>query len=304
LAHPNLPHASPVARAGAGRALAQLGDPRPGVGVDSVTGLPDIVWCSVPAGPFLMGSSGVDEMAYDREKPQHEVTLPGFRIAKYPVTNAHFAAFVQAGGYHQRRFWTDNGWKRKDNEGWIGARDFGTPFNLANHPVVGVSWYEAVAYCRWLTEVWRAIGRIGPDEVVRLPTEAEWEKAARGTDGQRYPWGDEPDPGRANYADTGIGTTSAVGIFPGGASPYGLLDMSGNVWEWCATRWRESYPLPEVDEWSCEYVNGEARRVVRGGSSDFNARLARCAYRHWDLPYYGYVNFGFRVAAAPFSPSL
>jgi len=204
--------------------LARLGDPRPGVGVDLKTGLPDFVWCEVPAGPFLIGSGDDDEMAMDREKPQHTLKLPAFKIGQYPVTNSQYRPFVEAGGYGMNNlwreavkagFWQEEGFKgRFDDEPRDRPVDYGAPFNLDNHPVVGVSWYEVVAYCRWLTEVWREGGRIEPDEAVRLPTEAEWEKAARGTDGRRYPWGDEEDPARANYDDTGFGSTSAVACYP------------------------------------------------------------------------------------------
>jgi len=184
-----------------------------------------------------MGSTDEDKMAWDDEKPQHEVTLEAYRIGKFPITNAQYAEFVAAGGYSKRRYWTTAGWERKERDGWTGAHDYGLPYTLAQHPVVGVSWYEATAFCCWLTEHLRESGELSSDETVELPTEEQWEKAARGTDGRIYPWGDEPDPTRANYSDTKIGTTSAVGSFPSGASPYGVEDMSGNVWEWCQTEW-------------------------------------------------------------------
>ena len=140
-------------------------------------------------------------------------------MARYPVTVAQFEAFVQASGY------------KPGNEDCVRG--------LPNHPVVWVSWHDALAYCEWLTarlrewpetpeplaHVLRAAGWC-----VTLPSEAEWEKAARGSDGRRYPWGDDPDPNRANYDETGIGKTSAVGCFPGGVSPHGVEEMSGNVW--------------------------------------------------------------------------
>ncbi len=256
----------PVARSLAGDALSRLGDPRPGVGLDPGTGLPDIAWCDVPAGPFLMGSDDSDGLAYDDEKPQQEVLIVyGYRIARYPLTNLQYASFLRAQGYQERRYWTDAGWQWKADR--AGPVTYGGAFDLLNHPVVGVSWYEAVAFCRWLTERLRATGGIERDEEVRLPTEAEWEKAARGTGGRLFPWGDEFDADRCNMADTGIDTTSAVGAFPGGASPYGLLDMSGNVDEWCRTRWRDSY-----QEAAGESLEGDALRVVRGGSFDNNQR--------------------------------
>ena len=134
-------------------------------------------------------------------------------------------------------------------------------FDLPNHPVVDVSWYEAVAFCNWLTERLREAGAMQPEQRIQLPTEAQWEKAARSTDGRRYPWGAEITPDYANYRNTGIGTTTAVGIFPKGESPYGVLDMSGNVWEWCLTKWRKNYREQADDD-----LEGDVVRVVRGGS--------------------------------------
>jgi formylglycine-generating enzyme required for sulfatase activity len=288
----------PVERAAAGRALAQIGDPRPGVGTDLATGLPDIAWCPVPAGSFLMGSSEADELAYDDEKPQHEVTLSAFKIAKYLVTNAQFQTFVDdPHGYRDDAWWTPDGLKWRGHR--AAAEKYGGVFDLSNHPVVGVSWYEAVAFCRWLTTAWRAEGVIADGEVVRLPTEAEWEKAARGPDGRIYPWGNEFDPAKCNMDDTGIGSTSAVGIFPAGASPYGVLDLSGNVLEWCATRWQAGYPLPEkVDEWSNNYISGTSPRVWRGGAWDNNRNNVRSAYRNRNNPDNRNNNLGLRVVVA------
>jgi len=195
-----------------------------------------------------------------------------------------------------------------DDEPRAVPHDFGDPFNLPNHPVVGVTWYEAVAFCRWLQSqianrewrVWRGgqveVRRVEAQNVaVRLPSEAEWEKAARGVDGQRYPWGDDPDPNRANYDETGIGTTSAVGCFPGGASPYGVEDLSGNVWEWCATKWEDDYRDYKGDS----SLEGGDRRVLRGGAFLNVVRYVRCAARHGNDPYYWYWYNGFRLVASP-----
>jgi formylglycine-generating enzyme required for sulfatase activity len=297
-----------LARVQAGDALAHLGDPRPGVGVDPATGLPGILLCPVPAGSFLMGSSDADETAMSSEKPQHEVTLLAFEIAKYPVTNVQYGAFVEAGGYDERRYWTEDGWGWRERGGWMGPRDFGAPYNLPNHPVVGVSWYEALAFCRWLTAFWRAEGRIAGDEVVRLPSEAEWEKAARGSDGRRFPWGGDPDPNRANYGDMGIGTSSAAGCFPGGASPYGCLDMAGNVWEWASSLWggiwgepEFGYPYDSTDGRENLEAGDRVSRVLRGGSFyDYEGR-ARCACRGHISPDGRNMEIGFRYAVARFS---
>jgi len=322
-----------VERAAAGRALARLGDPRPGVGLSplplageglGVGGfLPCILWCYVPPGPFTMGSTDDDSMAYDDEKPQHpnDSITEGYLISRYPVTNAQFAAFVEAGGYREQRYWPEAEQAEVWSEGRVKAwnddepreepYDFGEPFNLSNHPVVGVSWYEALAFCRWLAEglrisdyrfqVWRG-GQLEPlnlkPETVRLPSEAEWEKAARGTDGQRYPWGENPDPDRANYDETGIGTTSAVGCFPGGASPYGVEDLSGNVWEWTRSLYRD-YPYAPKDGRENLEAGSGVGRVLRGGAFGDGASHVRCACRSWYLPLNRDWRLGFRFVASP-----
>jgi formylglycine-generating enzyme required for sulfatase activity len=305
--------ARPTVRAAAGRALAKLGDPRPGISLAPETNLPDVLWCYVPPGPFMMGSSDDDGMAYSDEKPQHrnESITDGYLISRHPVTNAQFAAFVEAGGYQERRYWTEAGWRWKEGEGRTAPDDYGEPFSLPNHPVVGVTWYEAVAFCRWLDEwlqvssfkfqVWRdgqpeTLNLERETIAVRLPGEAEWEKAARGTERQRYPWGNDPGPDQANYEETGIGTTSTPGCFPGGASPYGAEDLSGNVWEWTRNL-HEGYPYDPGD--GREDLESQGRRVLRGGAFSNEAWFVRCACRFRDFPHYRGRNRGFRVVASP-----
>jgi formylglycine-generating enzyme required for sulfatase activity len=283
-------------RARAGQALARAGDPRRGVGLRE-DGLPDIVWCEVPAGLFLMGSTDEDGMAYSREKPQHEYEIEQpYAISRYPVTNAQYAAFVQAGGYGERRYWTEAGWVWREEENITGPEEYGTPYNLPNHPAVGVSWYESEAFCLWLTEELRREGGLAEFQEITLPTEPQWEKAARSGDGRIYPWGAEPDPEKANYDDTGIGSTSAVGCFPGGASPYGVEELSGNVWEWCRTKWESDYRACENDS----TLEGAARRVVRGGAFNSPEHLVRCASRYGPYPYGRHFDYGFRVVVSPF----
>ena len=301
----------PAARVEAGDWLARLGDPRPGVSVDPETGLPDILWCHVPPGPFTMGSADGDEMAYDDEKPRHPngSVTEGYLVSRYPITNAQFAAFIAAGGYGERRYWTKVGWDLQKGEEWTGVSDCGELLNLPSRPVVGVSWYEAVAFCRWLTErlqdvgyrprVWRdgqlkTLGLQPETFTVRLPSEAEWEKAARGVDGRRYPWGDKPDRSRANCGSTEIGRTSVVGCFPGGASLYGAEDLSGNTWEWCATKWEDDYEGYGEDNSS----EGDDSRVLRGGAFYSGVRLIRCACRYGHRPFHRGKGYGFRVVAA------
>jgi formylglycine-generating enzyme required for sulfatase activity len=258
-------------RADAGRLLGALGDPRFDPQRFHLPAEPLLGFVPIPAGPFLMGSNKDDRYSFDDERPQHEVTLPAYYLGRYPVTNAQFAQFASHGGYAVQRFWPEaqkaGRWKDGqyiDPDFYGGALrtapfDYGQPFNLPNHPVVGASWYEALAYCRWLGEALKALssqqlaqdglnsheqafwqGLAEGSLVIGLPCEAEWEKAARGplpspgaVSGVRaYPWGDVFDPDKANCYETGLGATSAAGCFPLGASPYGLLDLSGNVWEW------------------------------------------------------------------------
>ncbi len=187
-----------------------------------------------------------------------------------------------------RSCWTDAGWDRSKS---VNPEKRGDSHDL-HHPVVGMSWPEAAAYCRWLTVRLREAGEIGPDQEVRLPSEAEWEKAARGTDARIYPWGNEPDPNRANYADTGIRTTSVVGCFPGGASPYGCEEMSGNVWEWCATKFEGYGYAVYVGDNDPE---GSDDRMLRGGAFGSSSGGVRCACRHFDEFGAFDIDFGFRV---------
>jgi formylglycine-generating enzyme required for sulfatase activity len=336
-------HLTPRERAEAGDVLGRLGDPRPGVGTLLVTGspspagwergtggegpasLPDILWVEIPPGPFRMGSSDDDEMAWDDEKPQHSVDIPyRYWISRHPITNAQYRPFVESGGYDEPCYWTEEGWawrtraQRSRPYWWDHPR-----WGLDNRPVVGITWYEAVAYCTWLTEqlrrapcslhIWRdgkpTTLNVEPGTlIVRLPTEAEWEKAARGPDGRRWPWGEEWLEGRANTAEAGIGETCAVGCFPAGASPYGVCDAAGNVWEWTSSRWGRSsiyrpdygYPYDPTD--GREDPTGSDLRVVRGGSWSLSRRGARCAYRDRNIPDYWYIDLGFRVVVSLASP--
>jgi formylglycine-generating enzyme required for sulfatase activity len=175
----------------------------------------------VPAGPFLMGLPDNDLFAEQHEKPRRTIVLSAYWIEIYPVTNARYALFVEAGGYERREFWTAAGWQWKRRERVWHPLMWGEPgWDGGAQPVAGVSWFEADAYARWA-------GR-------RLPTDAEWEKAARGTDGRRYPWGEDwPSAAVANF-DMVVGRTTPVGLYPDGLSPYGCHDMAGNVNNWTA----------------------------------------------------------------------
>jgi formylglycine-generating enzyme required for sulfatase activity len=247
----------------------------------------------VPAGPFLMGSTEDNELATDREHPQHQVKLDAFLIGRYPVTNAQYARFIEGGGYENQAYWTEAGWAWREEEGSTQPRYWGDPkWNQPNYPVVGVSWYEVLAYCRWLSEV--------TGQEFRLPTEAEWEKAARGEHGREWPWGNEFDPQKANTSEGGHGRTTPVGQYsPGGDSPYGASDMAGNVFEWCSTLKRD-YPYQPDD--GREDPESEGSRVLRGGSWFSSQGYARCADRHRYYPDPRGYGLGFRVAAPPSSP--
>ena len=231
----------------------------------------------IPAGEFLMGSDpSVDKDARDNEQPQHTLYLPDYYMARTPVTNAQYAAFVEATGHSQR----------KD---WHGKPLSSGPSGEEDHPVFNVSWHDAVAYCDWLSEV--------TGKPYRLPSEAEWEKGARGSDGRIYPWGNQWDMGRCNSYEGGKLDTTPVGAYPEGASPYGLLDMAGNWWEWTGSVFK-NYPYDPED--GREDLEAGGYRVLRGGGFGWDRRSVRCASRNWNAPTEDH--FGFRVVVSPGSP--
>ncbi len=294
-------------RNAAGEALEYLGDPR----IKALD--PEMVL--VPAGPFKMGTPESDAPAIieeykhvhviprflAKEAPQQSVTVSAFEIAKYPVTNREYAGFVQATGHRKPAAW--DGPSYPDGKG--------------NHPVARIEHEDAVAYTKWLS---KEAGR-----AYRLPTEAEWEKAARGTDGRVYPWGNQFDPDRCNtleghtfatlykrarplynivmrvgafVVDNGlIGdnfdkvlATTPVGAYPNGASPYGALDMAGNVEEWVADKFAlyPGYPYGDEFDWSAESW------VCRGGAWNRPGDVARTARRHGN--FVGTGSIGLRLA--------
>lgn len=221
----------------------------------------------IPAGDFWMGSDDKDE----NEKPMHKVHVEAFYIDKYPVTNAEFARFVEASGYVTEAEEANKGWIWQSEWREVAGASWRRPTgpgssvdDKPDHPVVLVSWNDARAYCHWAGK--------------RLPTEAEWEKAARGTDARKWPWGSEWDPTRLNSGERGHGTTTAVGFYPNGLSYYGVSDMAGNVWEW-VDEWYKPYPGS-----SCKDEDfGEKYRILRGGSWDSFGHNARCANRTRNL---------------------
>jgi len=321
-------YALPIAtRAEAGRLLGELGDPRSGVGVKE--GWPDFDWVEIPPGTFLMGAPG--EAGDASEKPAHSVTFKqSFKISRYPVTNAQFACFVEAGGYGEERYWRtcdaalawwhggsadlsllDDNPRFREHVGQQLADDRNRrqprfwrdrQWNNPNHPVVGICWYEALAYCAWLneTQYGQGGGRI------RLPTEAEWEYAARGPSALVYAWGQEGDSSKGNCRETGLGRTSTVGLFPPGLA-FALGDMSGNVWEWTSSQWGKKVGSTDFsyEQWQVKqgdkqagqqnYLNEQALRIIRGGDWDDVAKRMRCTFRFRFPTDYRTFIIGFRL---------
>jgi formylglycine-generating enzyme required for sulfatase activity len=255
-------------RFAAGHRLANVGDPRPGVGLKN--NLPNLEWVEVPGGEYV----------YQEGEISH--TLPTFYIARYPITVLQYTAFITAGGYTKPTYWTAEGWR------WRSKHNISLPilweapkWHLANHPIVGVTWYEAIAFTTWLAE------QLGlPPDAMRLPSEFEWEKAARGIDGRAYPWGLSASAGAANinetYAYSPVGEnylkrTCAVGAFSGDMSPFGVMDMCGNVREWTLTRFHDY------------------GRVVRGGCWFSNSHQAQNTHRNWFYEQNSDPGLGFRL---------
>jgi iron(II)-dependent oxidoreductase len=229
-------------------------------------------------------------------------------LARYPVTVAQFTTFVEEENFQ--------------------VRDESSLRGLPNRPVVNVTWHEALAFCRRLTQQWQQQGFLSKEWHVTLPSEAEWEKAARGgleipdqglikslnqievwqpkvvrqpnlLPQRRFPWGDDINLNRVNYDETGIDATSSMGCFPEGASPYGCQDLSGNVWEWTRSHFRD-YPYSSDDGREELEAGSDVPRVLRGGAFDLDERLVRCAIRGGLDPDSGYGSIGVRVVVSPF----
>jgi len=323
----------------AGMLLGELGDPREGVTIiKNKEGkpkrfrngfIPDIDWVDIPEGNFKMGllkkevKNSWDEFA----TPRHKVSVKFFEVSRYPVTNAQYECFIKAGGYENDEYWRDT----KESLGWLKNKeadlslfddnpdlkkqykefldndtDRTQPYlweekkwNNPNHPVVGICWYEALAFCRWLetTEVCNG-------SKIRLPTEVEWEYMARGSDNYDYSWGggSSSDQPLGNYSDTGLNKTSTVGLFSKGLA-FGLHDLSGNIWEWTSSRWGENSKEPGFiyQEWKNysdkerDKLDTHSLRVIRGGSYYSSSDYVRCAIRDRILPYFRLNGLGFRV---------
>lgn len=271
---------------------------------------PELV--EIPASIFLMGSTEeqvgelskrfpkVEKELLERELPQHEIKLAKYYIGKYPVTNQEFSEFIKDTHYKTTA--------EEEGSGFVFTPDFNEvkgagwrhPFGLnsgidkkSDHPVTQVSWYDANEYCKWLS--------VETGKKYRLPTEAEWEKAARGTDGRIFPWGNKWKPEHCN-AEYRIKDTTPVGKFsPESDSPFRCVDMCGNVFEWTSTTigtkdpWPSKYNYPYKSDDGREDLKPKTRRVGRGGSYSRSEMYCRCAFRFADLPDDRYSAQGFRV---------
>jgi formylglycine-generating enzyme required for sulfatase activity len=249
----------------------------------------------IPASEFIIGSlQSADSQAEPDEMPQHRLTVSDFYIMRYPVTNAQYLQFVQATGYRAPNSWADRGYLS----------------DLADHPVTGITLLDASRFCLWAASL--------TGLPIRLPSEPEWEKAARGIDGRIYPWGNKWEAGRCNSKEAGTNGTSPVGKFsPQGDSPYGIAEMGGNVQEWIVSRYgpypydpadgREEFvykletllALPRFHETGAtSNVNSlEAaldKSMLRGGSWREGRTRSRCAYRSWAAPLHSSDDSGFR----------
>ena len=246
------------------RIAAERSIRRPSATRRAATLLPDIDWVEIPTGAF-------------RYQGGQSIELPRFFIARYPVTNIQYQCFIDAGGYDDARWW-------QALKKMPGPAESSWP--QPNRPRTDVSWYEATAFCRWLS------AQLGDDEI-RLSSEQDWERAAAGPDGREFPWGSRYQPGMANVNEKldklgpwYLEQTTAVGVYPQGGSAEGVLDLAGNVWEWC---------LNESDEPPRTAPGGDAFRVLRGGSWDFRPQGCRAADRSGLPPVYRDNIIGFRV---------
>ncbi|MCP3961545.1 MAG: SUMF1/EgtB/PvdO family nonheme iron enzyme [bacterium] len=258
----------------AAASLSVTAGPEPGEPLtDPVTGA-RFLW--VPGGRFQLGE---DASPHDDEKPAHWVRVSPFWLGETPVTNRQYAAFLEETGHEEPQYWRDRRYSGEEQ------------------PVVGATWHDANQYCEWLS------GKLG--SVAMLPSEAQWELAARGDDGRRFPWGDdEPNDTLACFKAK---QPAPVGSFPDGSGPFGMLDQAGNVWEWCRDAWsttiyaerakKGNEPLDPVGD------EGEGDvRVLRGGGWNYPAGSLRAAYRRRSSASYRYSSIGFRVLVVPASP--
>lgn len=257
----------------AAEAWGQAGDPR-------FAGDCGGNWAEIPPGAFWMGSQksnpkgrNYDPEAAGDESPVHAVTLDAYRIGRYPVTVGEYAGFVAEEGYRSERYWKAGGFGR-----WDAPKEWEQQLRHPTRPAVGLSWFEAAAYAQW------AGGR--------LPTEAEWERAARGQEGRIFPWGASPPAkDRLNFDDN-VGAPTPVGVYPRGASPEGICDLAGNVLEWCQDWFGR---CPDRDQTNPAGPPSGGSRSLRGGAWNVSAWYCRSSYRLRYQPVYRLFNIGFRM---------
>ena len=262
----------------AAEALGQAGDPR----------LAEDNWITIEGGSFLMGAQkespsepNYDKEAPDRESPVHEVKLDGYRIARYPVTVQEYGRFIEDGCYTEERHWQAGGFGESER-----PPEWDDQLRHPTRPVVNVSWYEASAYCVWAD--------------CRLPTEAEWEYAARGDTCRKYPWGEkDPDNSRANYWTDGPRHLTPVGLYPLGATPEGIHEMAGNLLEWVSDSFAPYSVKPQK---TTSGDSEEKERVLRGGSWNNIPVVLRASNRNWVQPDLRNGVIGFRCGREVISP--
>jgi len=325
---------SAIERSKCGILLCFLGEPR----LD-VLSVENIEICFIPEGNFLMGSDkNNNEYEYNKQEfPQHTLELSPFFISRFPITKAQFDIFVSDGGYENSEFWAEAEkatlWNNGRIKGYFDKeyRDrpisYGTPFNYLNHPVVGITFYEALAYTRWLTNRLRKKSIIPENYIVDLPSEAEWEKVSKGgieipevqitvllnnikessgslngvkfihnaEPSRLFPWGNNKNADKGNVKDTKIDTTNTVGCFPSGKSPYGAEEMIGNVWEWTRSL-KSDYPYDTNDgREDIDRIKKDTEVIARGGSFYWDQTKVYNSYREWLDPNYSFNDLGFRV---------
>lgn len=245
---------------------------------------PPFEWVTIPTGYVTLEPGGYLNKPYT-------YLIESFSIAKYPITYGQYAVFIDSGGYDNPEWWTEVGWLYRQENNWKKPRywaDKNAKGRGADFPVSRLSWYEVIAFCNWLNNEissgeqrkTQLYAEIGP------PTEQQWQRAAQGDDARIYPWGNKFDPARCNTFESLIGKTTRVTHYSDtGSSPFGVSDMSGNVWEWCLTAYDSG----------ANSIQGDLRRVVRGGSLQYNADSAKCTARDFSYPVSRNKLQGFRI---------
>jgi formylglycine-generating enzyme required for sulfatase activity len=302
---PGDPQIAAEIRLAAGMLIGSLGDPR---AIDlrsgqaagaSAYGLADY-WCTLEAGSFWVGDERpVGRRARTKTLQSIELEYPA-QIARIPVTNAEFQRFIADGGYREQRWWSKTGWdylhpggRRNIHNGQVIDQPEhwqNSAYNNPAQPVVGISWYEAAAYCAWLAEQGRRAGWLGRHERLRLPTAIEWERAARHIDQRSYPWGNEsPTADHAGFGGS-MRAPAPAGCFPRGAAACGALDLAGNVWEWTA-----GLTATRQERTALEDIALGAEVVIKGGAYNWEADTLRCGAYYWFKPEQRHNLLGFRI---------